>query len=116
MLNALILGTYFTTLVMFYVVTVISPNFNVKSIIFPQFWPGIFPKIDRKRPVLCCTYLPMYIESLTFRQCKVKTQRICLAVPRPAQGLGAWLQMTGALPVALCYCDDRFESQQGDFL
>ena len=44
---------------------------------------------------------------------KVIIQRICLAIPRPAQGLGPWLQMTGPLPVALRYFVDRFAAQQG---
>ena len=31
--------------------SLISPNFDVKSIIFSQFWPGAFPKIAGKSPV-----------------------------------------------------------------
>ena len=39
---------------MFCVVTVISPNFDVMSIIFPNFGQGPFPKIAGKSPVLVC--------------------------------------------------------------
>ena len=30
--------------------SLISPNFDVKSIIFSQFWPGSFPKIAGNSP------------------------------------------------------------------
>ena len=30
--------------------SLISPKFDVKSIIFSQFWPGAFPKIAGKSP------------------------------------------------------------------
>ena len=35
--------------------SLISPNFDVKSIIFPQFWPRAFPQNCWKKP---CVYLP----------------------------------------------------------
>ena len=40
----------------------ISPNFDVKSIIFSQFWPGAFLKIAGKSPAfqwldMCCNIL-----------------------------------------------------------
>ena len=31
-------------------ILLISPNFDVKSIIFSQFWPGAFPKTAGKSP------------------------------------------------------------------
>ena len=34
--------------------SLISPNFDVKSIIFSQLWPGAFPKIAGNSPERIC--------------------------------------------------------------
>ena len=38
--------------------SLISPNFDVKSIIFPQFWPGAFSQNCSKKPWLDCGLCP----------------------------------------------------------
>ena len=52
------LGIYFATLVMFCVVTVISPNFDVKSIIifFLIMARGLFPKLLEKALIRVCSF------------------------------------------------------------
>ena len=42
----------YNLLLLLYSMSLISPNFDVKLIIFSQFWPGPFPKIAGNSPAL----------------------------------------------------------------
>ena len=41
--------------------------------------------------------IPLHFPSARWTMQKSKTKHICPAIPRPAEGLGPWSQMTGAL-------------------